>query len=151
MIFSIWIRRSWPDSVSRLFSPTTAVHRAGNGKLNISLDWKWKKKGIMFRGGFVVNRSRLYLLMQCAADSTQNSSIRTPPHQWPRNPNVGCSTSNETCQGNSPSVVTLPSIIRGERPTFSIRGSRRNDFVPQSAREINEWISGVRINAAAVC
>lgn len=31
------IRCSWPDSKCRLYSPKTAVHNAGNGKLNISL------------------------------------------------------------------------------------------------------------------
>lgn len=37
MIFSMDTRRSWPDSLLRLYSPKTAVHNAGNGKLKISL------------------------------------------------------------------------------------------------------------------
>lgn len=37
MIFSMDTRRSWPDSLLRLYSPKAAVHNAGNGKLKISL------------------------------------------------------------------------------------------------------------------
>lgn len=79
-----------------------------------------------------VKLNKTHLWMQWAADTIQNSLIKTPPHQWPSKPYAGCSTSNDTCQGNSPSVVVEPSIIRAVLLNEPRRGSRRSVFIPQS-------------------
>lgn len=70
--------------------------------------------------------------MQWAADRTQFLSIKTAPHQWPRNPNDGCNNSSDTCQGNWPSLVGIPSIIFGNLNFELILGCRRKGRTPHS-------------------
>lgn len=53
-----------------------------------------------------------YLWIQWAAVRIQCSSIRTPPHQWPMNPSLGCKSCKDTCQGQDPLLLGLPLKMR---------------------------------------
>lgn len=81
---------------------------------------------------FQSTTNETYLCMQWAALIIHNGSTNTAPHQCPRNPNEGCSSSSETCHGNCPSLVGEPSIIFGIRYLELIRGCRRKGLTPHS-------------------
>lgn len=72
--------------------------------------------------------------MQWAALIIHNGSTNTAPHQWPKNPSDGWSSSSETCHGNCPSFVGEPSIIFGMRYFELILGCRRNGLTPHSKK-----------------
>lgn len=64
-------------------------------------------------------KSETHLWMQWAAVTTQVGSMRTPPHQWPINPNFGWRSCRDTCQGQEPRLLGFPLNIRPVvLPTF---------------------------------
>lgn len=65
-----------------------------------------------------------HLWTQCAADTIHSRSISTPPHQCPIRPSAGWRSCSETCQGNSPSSVSWPLIIRPFRSRVAFRSTK---------------------------
>lgn len=67
--------------------------------------------------------------------------MSTAPHQWPRKPNEGCSSSKDACQGNWPSFVYEPAIIFAVREPLGSSvdgwalGSLLGGRVPQSGKK----------------
>lgn len=84
-----------------------------------------------------------YLCMQWAALITHSRSTKTAPHQCPRNPNEGWSSSSETCHGNCPSFVGEPSMIFGIRYLELILACLLNGLTPHSKKEVNYFFNGV--------
>lgn len=114
-ILSTGILCSNPDSYVRSYSPRTTVHRAGSGRLNMSLWTQWAAESTSKRTKPLQNHS-----VKSINFFTQYLWIKTPPHQCPINPNEGCNSSNDACHLNSPSLVGVPYIIFGFRDAFEL-------------------------------